>query len=172
MDGSAYILGDSNSTVVTDIEQSATLRCLAGGHPKPFVTWWRGDQILPFKNDRVEITRDYSLILTKVDIVDLGPYVCQAYNSIGRPVSIQVTLKTHGPVHARNEEERNYLQYVESEPFVPTSTYRPYQTAPQTRPTHPRTRPTPYYPPIRNVTVVRTHIGECLCLSLPALIKL
>lgn len=160
MDGSAYILGDSNTTVVTPLQQSATLRCLAGGHPKPFVTWWRGDKILPLKDDRVEITRDYSLILARVDLVDLGPYVCQAYNSIGRPVSIQVTLKTHGPVHARNEEERNYLQFVESEPFVPTSTYRPYVPS-QTRPTQPRTRPTPYYPPIRNVTVSRTNLGKC-----------
>lgn len=170
MDGNAYISGDSNLTVVATLQQTATLRCLAGGHPKPFVTWWRGDKILPLKDDRVEITRDYSLILARVDLVDLGSYVCQAYNSIGRPVSIQVTLRAHGPVHARNDEEHKYLQYVDSEPSVPTSTYRPY-VPPQTRPTQPRTRPTPYYPPIRNVTVARTNIGKFLCCSLPALIN-
>jgi Immunoglobulin domain len=77
VDGSAYILGDTNTTVLATVGKPTTLRCLAGGYPKPFVTWWRGDKILPLKDDRIEITRDYSLILNRVDIVDLGPYVCQ-----------------------------------------------------------------------------------------------
>lgn len=167
MDGSAYILGDSNSTVMSTLSQPATLRCLAGGHPKPFVTWWRGDKILPLKDDRVEITRDYSLILNKVDINDLGPYVCQAYNSIGRPVSIQVTLKARGPVHARNEDDGKYLQYVDSDYSAPQpTTPRPFITHPPSPP--PRTRPPPpYYPPVRNLTVTRPNLGEfSFCLLL------
>lgn len=162
MDGSAYILGDSNSTVLSTISHPATLRCLAGGHPKPFVTWWRGDKILPLKDDRVEITRDYSLILNRVEINDLGRYVCQAYNSIGRPVSIEVTLKAHGPVHARNEDDRKYLQYVDSDYFEPPQTTpRSQITYPPSPP--PRTRPPPpYYPPARNVTVARPSLGEFL----------
>lgn len=157
MDGSAYIFGDSNSTVMSIISQPATLRCPAGGYPKPFVTWWRGDKILPLKDDRVEITRDYSLILNRVEINDLGPYVCQAYNSIGRPVSIQVTLKTRGPVHTRTEDDRRYLQYVDSEPLPPTTTVRPPISYPSVIP---RTRPPPYYPPVYNVTVARPSIGK------------
>lgn len=168
MDGSAYILGDSNSTVLSTIGQSTTLRCLAGGHPKPFVTWWRGDKILPLKDDRVEITRDYSLILNRVEINDLGPYVCQAYNSIGRPVSIQVTLKARGPVHARNEDDRKYLQYVDSDasPHAPPQTTpRPHITYPPSP--QPRTRPPPpYYPPVRNITVARPSLGEFFFASL------
>jgi papilin len=158
VDGSAYILGDSNSTVVSAISQPATLRCLAGGYPKPFVTWWRGDKILPLKDEKVEITRDYSLILNKIDLSDLGPYVCQAYNSIGRPVSIQVTLKARGQVHARTEEERKNLQYVETEPLATPTTFRPQTAPPQTQ--LPRTRPPPYYPPVYNVTVVRPSLGK------------
>lgn len=160
MDGSAYIIGDSNTTVVASLSQPATLRCLAGGHPKPFVTWWRGDKILPLKDDRVEITRDYSLILNRVELNDLGPYVCQAYNSIGRPVSIQVTLKVRGPVHARSEDDRKYLQYVDYESPPPTTPRPniPYPTQP------PRTRPTPYYPPVYNVT--RPSYGEFLLCAL------
>lgn len=157
MDGSAYIIGDSNSTVVSMISQPATLRCLAGGHPKPFVTWWRGDKILPLKDDRGEITRDYSLIINRVDITDLGPYVCQAYNSIGKPVSIQVTLKARGPVHARNEEDRRYMSYVESDPIAPPTTLRPQTPISSLSP---RTRPTPYYPPIYNVTAARPRLGK------------
>lgn len=157
MDGSAYILGDSNSTVVSIIGQPATLRCLAGGYPKPFVTWWRGDKILPLKDDKVEITRDYSLKLNRIDISDLGPYVCQAYNSIGRPVSIQVTLKARGPVHARTEDDRKYLQYVETEPFAPSTTFRPPQTDPPLTQA-PRTRPT--YFPVFNATAARPSLGK------------
>lgn len=140
---------------MSSLAQPAVLRCLAGGHPKPFVTWWRGDKILPLKDDRMEITRDYSLHLTSVDLHDLGSYVCQAYNSIGRPVSIQVTLKVRGPVHARSDEDRKYLQYVDSEPYSSPSTYRP-QTLPPTLP--PRTRVTPHY--VYNVTVARPGLGK------------
>ena len=170
MDGSAYILGDLNTTVVATISQPATLRCLAGGQPKPFVTWWRGDKILPLKDDRVEITRDYSLIINRVEINDLGPYVCQAYNSIGRPVSIQVTLKARGPLHARTEEDRKYLQYVVYEAATPPTTPHP----PPSYPTQPaRIRPTPHYPPVYNVTVARPSLGEFfLCaLSLQKFMK-
>lgn len=140
MDGSAYILGDSNSTVVSTISHPATLRCLAGGYPKPFVTWWRGDKILPLKDDRIEIARDYSLNLNRVELYDLGPYVCQAYNSIGKPVSIQVTLKARGPVHKHSEEDRKYMQYVDSEPQAP------------------------FYVPVYNVTVARPSHGK-FCFS-------
>jgi len=134
---------------VATLSQPSELRCLAGGYPKPFVTWWRGDKILPLKDDRFEITREYSLVFTKVELYDLGPYVCQAYNSIGKPVSIQVTLKAHGPVHVRNEEDRKYLQYLESAPTAPPSTPRPQVVYPY-RPTAlpPRIRPTPPPPHI------------------------
>lgn len=146
---------------MSNLSQSATLRCLAGGHPKPFVTWWRGDKILPLKDEKVEIDRDYSLNLNRVEITDLGPYVCQAYNSIGRPVSIQVTLKVRGPVQAKTQDESKFLQYVESEPYVSPTTFRPPTHAP-TQPT--RTRPPPpYYPPSRNVTAQRSGLGKFFC---------
>jgi papilin len=146
VESSAYILGDQNSTVVSTINYAATLRCAAGGFPKPFVTWWKGDQMIALKTENVEITRDYSIQISRVTISDLGPYVCQAYNSVGRPVSVQVTLKAYGPLHATNDEERRYLQYEEhGAPVIPQTTYRP--------PTRPR--PTigirypqpPIYPP-------------------------
>lgn len=167
MDGSAYILGDSNVTVVTSIAQPATLRCLAGGHPKPFVTWWRGDKILPLKDDHMEITRDYSLTLNRVEIVDLGVYVCQAYNSIGRPVSIHVTLKARGPVHARTEEEQRFLQYVDDEYRPAPTTYRP----PQTRPTASIRTPSPYRPPVTVAHVPRPGLGKSAFAPNPVFLK-
>lgn len=126
------------------MEQPATLRCLAGGQPKPTVYWWRGTNMLPYKTDRFEVTREFSLVFEKVELHDLGPYVCQAYNSIGKPVSIQITLKVRGPVHVRNEEDRKYLQYVDSEPLrAPVTTPRQisYPYRPTSLPT--RTRPPP-----------------------------
>lgn len=80
-----------------------------------------------------------------------------AYNSIGRPVSVEVTLKAQGPLHVRTEEERRYQQYIVNEEPIPTTTYRP-RTQPPTLP--PRPRPTPYYPPIFNVTAARPSSGK------------
>lgn len=100
--------------------------------------------MLPYKTDRYEVTREFSLVFEKVELHDLGPYVCQAYNSIGKPVSIQITLKVRGPVHVRNEDDRKFLQYVDSEPIKAPSTtprqnisypYRPTSLPTQTRPT-------------------------------------
>lgn len=126
MEGSAYIVGDPNATVIANLSQPAVLRCPAGGYPKPFVTWWRGDKILPLKDDRFEITRDYSLKFTRVELFDLGTYACQAYNAIGRPVTISVTLKALGKVQPHTEEDYKYIQYIVTDP-VPTSPpiYRP-----------------------------------------------
>lgn len=117
MEGSSYIVGEPNSTVIGSLGQPAVIRCSAGGNPKPFVTWWRGDKILPFKDDRFEITRDYSLVFSKLELFDLGPYVCQAYNSIGRPVSITVTLKARGSARPQNEDDRRFLQYMVTGPL-------------------------------------------------------
>jgi papilin len=155
-------LGDENSTVVATLNQAATLRCAAGGYPKPFVTWWKGDQMIALKTENVEISRDYSIQISRVTISDLGPYVCQAYNSLGRPVSVQVTLKAYGPLHATNDDERRYLQYEEhGAPVIPQTTYRP--------PTRPR--PTigirypqpPIYPPQQpqEPNYEDSHRGKC-----------
>lgn len=158
VEGSAYILGEPNSTVVATLHQPATLRCAAGGHPKPFVTWWRGDKILPLKDENFEITRDYSIIISRVTILDLGPYVCQAYNSIGRPVTVQVTLKCRGPLHATNDEERRFLVYEDNEvvPTVPT-----YRQPPRPRPTISIGHP-PVHENVPPQTNVDQYIGEGL----------
>lgn len=164
-EGSAYIVGEPNSTVIAHLSQPAVLRCSAGGFPKPFVTWWRGDKILPLKDDRFEITRDYSLVFSRVDLYDLGTYACQAYNAIGRPVTISVTLRARGKVQPRTEEDYKYIQYIVTDP-QPTSppTYKPpplTSTSVSTtrRPLPPPTRPPQTRPP-QNV-----NFGKCSCLA-------
>jgi len=101
----AYILGLENQTINVNLSQSVVMNCLAGGYPTPFVTWWRGDRILPPKSDNFEIRRDYSLVFTHFSDDNLGDYSCQAYNAIGRPVNMLRTLKIFKESSSTNTEE-------------------------------------------------------------------
>lgn len=127
-----------------NINQPTIIRCLAGGFPKPYVSWWRETEMLPLKTARFEVTRDYSLSFTRVELTDLGPYVCQAYSGFGKPKSISVTLKAIGPIVADNAENQKYLQYVLDPSEIPTvapPVYRPIQPRPTAPPTQPPTLP-------------------------------
>lgn len=138
MEGDAYILGDENSTQIVTLGQPTKIRCLAGGYPKPHVRWWRNTEMLPLKTSRFEQSRDYSLEFGRVELSDLGPYVCQAYSGVGRPKSITVTLKAVGPVHVRDAEDEQYLQYLVDPVEVPVSAgTRPVRPLPPTRPPPP-----------------------------------
>lgn len=124
MPSKAYILGDTNSSKIVELNEPATIRCLAGGYPKPSVTWWRGTDILPLKSTRFEVNRDYSLVFKGIKLSDLGPYICQAYSGQGRPVSMYITLRAIGPVRAETPEDEQYLQFViDAQPFQPTPHY-------------------------------------------------
>lgn len=124
----AYILGDTNKSQIVDLNRPATIRCLAGGYPKPTITWWRGTNILPLKSARFEVNRDYSIDFNSVALSDLGQYICQAYSGQGKPVSMYVTLLGVGPVRAETPDDEPYLQYIVPDPnwqqppqnYVPT----------------------------------------------------
>lgn len=123
-----YILGETNSSKIIEFNQPATIRCLAGGYPKPIVTWWRGHDILPLKSSRFEVNRDYSLVFNQIALSDLGPYICQAYSGQGRPVSMYITLMAIGSMRAETPEDEQYLQYVIPAPQLPNTNY--YQPTP------------------------------------------
>lgn len=131
VDKQVYILGEANSSKIVEFNQPTTLRCLAGGFPKPAVTWWRGTNILPLKSTRFELNRDYSLVFNSVQLSDLGPYICQAYSGQGKPVSMYVTLLANGPARPETAEDEQYLQYVipglqqPQQPIYPPNTYIP-----------------------------------------------
>lgn len=132
-------MGDANSTEIVSINQPATVRCLAGGYPKPFVSWWKGTDLLPYKSTRFEVAQDFSLVFNRIALTDLGPYICQAYSGSGKPVSKYVTLKAIGPVNAANDDEQQYLKYIIDAPSLPL-TPRPYY------PVVVQQRPTPHVP--------------------------
>lgn len=151
----AYILGEANSTQIVTLKEPAVVRCLAGGYPKPFVSWWKGTDLLPYKSTRFEVTQDFSLVLHQVELTDLGPYICQAYSGSGKPVSKYVTLKAVGPVHTTTEEERPYLRYLIEAPVLPVVT-------PRFRP-----RPAPQVPVVYiDPPQQQPQIGKILCVCL------
>lgn len=125
-------MGDANATAIVTLAQPATIRCLAGGYPRPHVTWWRGTEMLPLKSTHYEVNRDNSLVISTVELSDLGPYTCQAYSGYGKALSIYVTLKAYGPVQIQNPDDEKYLKYI-IQPLLVTST--------------PHTPPYDVYPP-------------------------
>ncbi|XP_055525400.1 papilin isoform X2 [Wyeomyia smithii] len=133
----AYIAGPLNDTQVVELNEPASIRCPAGGYPKPIVTWWRETFMMPIKF----INRDYSLQFTRVRLADLGPYVCQAYSGAGKGISRTVTLKAYGPVHIIDPVDEKFLRYIEHTRPAPPPTYRPVA------PHHPRPTPPIYHTP-------------------------
>ena len=133
---------------VVEIGGPAVIRCYAYGWPRPSVTWWRDQRMLPLSSERVEQGADQTLVLRLVRLQDLGTYTCQAYNGQGRAVSWSTQLRAYGPVFSGGEsaEDRPFLQFLVTRPQAPTETTR----APQPpRPTaFPARRPgeQPYYP--------------------------
>lgn len=141
VEGDSYIVGDNNATKIVTLGNRVIVRCLAGGYPKPYVSWWRGTDMVSLRSERHEVTADNSLHFFKIGLTDLGPYTCQAYSGIGRPVSMYFTLKAVGPVHISNPQDEQYLRYLVSAPEVPTTPrpdprypYRPVRPTPRVIP--------------------------------------
>jgi papilin len=134
-------LGEQNSTVIATLNQPTILRCLAGGQPKPTITWFHGTSLLSLKSDRSEVTRDFSLVFKRVTLSDLGQYTCHAYSGIGKPTSITITVKAMGPVTVQSPDDEQYLKYVIGEPQPPTQAAPRYPQPPSRVP--PRVIPPP-----------------------------
>lgn len=106
------MLGAANTTTIATLGRPATIRCLAGGVPKPTVTWWRGHNMLGIASQRHQMAKDYSLTLTNVSLSDLGAYTCQAYTGAGKPATLTVTLQAYGPVRKSRPSDEPFLRYV------------------------------------------------------------
>ena len=155
---------------VVELGGPAIIRCYSYGWPRPSVTWWRDQRMLPLSSERLEQSSDHTLVLRLVRLKDLGTYTCQAYNGQGRAVSWSTQLRAYGPVPSDSAEDRPFLQFLVTRPQQPTASTRP--PPPPQPTTFPARRPgeQPYYPdyvtrPTRpavpTVTAPTVQRGEC-----------
>ncbi|XP_059480274.1 papilin isoform X2 [Neocloeon triangulifer] len=130
------------------LNSPAILHCYAMGWPRPSITWWRGERMLPMASKRYEQRRDFTLLISSVALEDLGPYTCQAYNGFQKARSWTITVQGFKPAGAVYSGSENYYQYlVEPEPTQP----------PAPRPPYP-----PYIPPVQPVPDVRVPVRVSL----------
>lgn len=110
--------------------------------------------MLPFTSNQYEQRRDFSLLIRSVTLRNLGPYVCQAYNGLGKAASGTVTVQAIGPVYSSNPDDEVYYQYLVTAPQRPVEPPRPWlpyrpqlPTQPPTPPPVIQPRPEPYPQP-------------------------
>ncbi|XP_046998769.1 papilin isoform X1 [Schistocerca americana] len=141
----AEIIGEDSTYVVVTLGAPTSLHCYAVGWPRPSVTWWRGERLLPLSSEQYEQRRDYSLFVRSVALRQLGPYTCQAYNGQGKATSWTVTVQAIGPVYSNNPIDRDYFQYLVSAPR--RAPERNKTASSQTRPSYPYRPVRPPYRP-------------------------
>ncbi|KAF3430423.1 hypothetical protein E2986_10746, partial [Frieseomelitta varia] len=127
----AAIVGEPNTHVTVTMNSPISLHCYAWGWPRPFVTWWQGDRMLPLTSELYEQDSEYTLLIRSVTLPTLGVYTCQAFNAIGRAASWSVTLQAVGPVYNVKPEYEKYLKYLVDPPRKherPQYPHRPNRT--------------------------------------------
>ncbi|XP_025408017.1 papilin isoform X2 [Sipha flava] len=133
----ANVIGEESTAVAVTLNSPAVLQCYTIGWPRPIVTWWRADRMLPMMSDTFDQRNDHSLLIRLVTVNLLGPYTCQAYNGEGRAASWTVTLQAYGTA------DGNYP----ASPYLLPPPRRPYNgDVIRLRPIDARiTRPPPIY---------------------------
>lgn len=148
----ANVLGEENAAVVVALDGPALLQCYAFGWPRPAVTWWRADRMLPMSSDLYDQRPDSSLVVRLATVNVLGLYTCQAYNGRGRAASWSVTLRAYGPSGDRRPYTGPFSQYLVPPPRHSAAgdgiRLRPIAVNKQTRP-----------PPIYRIATTTTSVG-------------
>lgn len=133
----ANVLGDEDPKLTVSLGAPTSLYCYAYGWPRPAVTWWRGNTMVPLSANSYEQNRDFSLLIHSVKLSNLGIYTCQVYNGLGKAASYSVTVQAIGPVYYTNPEDERYTKFLVEAPTV-----KPELAQPQYRPQYPY-RPEP-----------------------------
>ena len=138
---------------VVELGGPAVIRCYSYGWPRPAVTWWRDQRMLPLSSERIEQAADQTLVLRLVRLQDLGTYTCQAYNGQGRAVSWSTQLRAYGPVFpSEDAEDQPFLQFLVTRPGAAEEEDQRVTAATRPPPPRPTTFPArrpgeqPYYP--------------------------
>lgn len=145
------IIGEPSTAMIVTLDKPTALQCYAVGWPRPIITWWRAEKMLPRQFGVYEQLDDNSLVIRLVTVDMLGPYTCQAYNGEGRAASWSVTLQAYNSPFGDHHRSNN-----------------PYLIAP---PRHPATGDGVYFKPIfvkvtrpppiyRIATIVLKHITD------------
>ncbi|XP_022252622.1 papilin-like [Limulus polyphemus] len=95
---------------------SCMLPCNAVGFPRPSVTWWRFQKMLPLLSTRYKQLQNYSLLIYSVIQHDQGQYTCLAHNGIGPTALWETTLIIERHMPNVDESELD----VVSEPTMKT----------------------------------------------------
>lgn len=138
------IIGEPDTRVTVTMNSPISLHCYAMGWPRPQITWWHGDRLLPLVSDDYEQDTDYTLLIRSVTLSNLGVYTCQAFNGIGTPASWSLTLQAIGPVYNVKPEQQEYTKYLVQPPKRPTTEKPQYPY----RPTRTQTPETQTYAPV------------------------
>ena len=133
------------------------VHCHAVGWPRPSVTWWRGDRMLPLSSERYEQFRDYSLLIRRVNFRDLGPYTCQAYNGYGRPSSYTIIVQAIGPVYTTDTLDAEFSRYIVPQPQPDPNTLTTGTPSPRPRP---RARTTTTAATTTTTTTIRSQFDD------------
>nr|XP_024218987.1 vascular endothelial growth factor receptor 1 isoform X2 [Halyomorpha halys] len=93
-----FFSSKNGSKITIDAGKFISWNCSVSGIPEPEVIWYKDNQILETKNDRVKLeNRNRTLRITYASLEDTGIYRCIASNSAGN-VSAEYTLKIRGLV--------------------------------------------------------------------------
>ncbi|CAB4068921.1 unnamed protein product [Lepeophtheirus salmonis] len=84
---------------IVKVNKTATLKCIATGSPKPYITWSKSDK------PEVVISRGEQILIQDVTRLDADIYECKASNGVGDDAKAQIRLEVlfppevHVPVH-------------------------------------------------------------------------
>ncbi|XP_031784533.1 papilin isoform X3 [Nasonia vitripennis] len=130
-DTSPGIIDEPNRAITVTLNSPTVLHCYAVGWPRPTVTWWRNDSMLPLSSEHYEQESDNTLRIRSVTLSNLGVYTCHAFNGIGKPAEWSTILQAIGPVaniRPDQEQYRKYLVQAPQRPERPSYPYRPNRT--------------------------------------------
>ncbi|GAB6018916.1 hypothetical protein CHUAL_000569 [Chamberlinius hualienensis] len=89
---------ETSSDVVVKEGDHVNLTCKAEGHPPPSIVWRREDgKPIQQKNSEVELVDGETLVLNRVDRLNMAAYLCIASNRVSPSVSKRILVQVHFP---------------------------------------------------------------------------